>query len=231
MIQALKSLLESAKVWTLLIGLSATFLAKYGIHVDDATAQLIAGGFAILLGAQGMADHGKAAALINAKSAQDSDATWQAHEEAIADARPAQAGFAQIGVMLFVVLFAAVCGLATMTTSCKATGPLPTPVTDIIDCTKYEGSAQWPVILAKLEPDVAAHDWIKLVTDVEALAVGDSVEIARCVGEELIAQYLAVKQTDTSSTWLAHDAADKLRSNAAGSSGKVITFHTRLGDL
>lgn len=63
---ALRRLLSSMKTWTLLIGLTATFLAKYGIHVDDQTAQYIAGGFALLLGMQGVTDHGKAAAQITA---------------------------------------------------------------------------------------------------------------------------------------------------------------------
>lgn len=240
MTTAFKSLLESAKFWTLILGLLATLLAKYGVHVDDSTAQLIAGGFAMLLGAQALTDHGKAAAAINAKSTADSDASWQAHEQVIAandngptlpEARTVQAGFAQIGAALFIALFAMVFGLMSMTTSCKTTGPLPAPISDIIDCTKYEATTQWPALVTKLEPDVAAHDWLKLVVDVEAAVVTDGAEIARCVGEELIAQYLSTKQADGSNTWTAHDASDKLRSNAAGSSGHVITFHTKLGDL
>lgn len=68
---ALTRLVSSAKFWTLILGLLTTFLAKYGVHVDDSTSQYIAMGFALLLGAQAANDHGKAAALINAKAAND----------------------------------------------------------------------------------------------------------------------------------------------------------------
>ena len=66
---ALTRLVSSAKFWTLVLGLLTTFLAKYGVHVDDSTSQYIAMGFALLLGAQAAADHGKSAALINAAAA------------------------------------------------------------------------------------------------------------------------------------------------------------------
>lgn len=59
---ALTRLLSSMKFWTMVLGLAATFLAKYGIKTDASTAEMVAAGFGILLGAQGLTDHGKAAA-------------------------------------------------------------------------------------------------------------------------------------------------------------------------
>jgi hypothetical protein len=64
---ALARMFSSAKVWTVIIGglvtAGASFLAKYGLEVSDATVQQIAGTAALLVGilvhAQGQADHGK----------------------------------------------------------------------------------------------------------------------------------------------------------------------------
>lgn len=60
--------LTSLKFWTVILGLTATGLAKHGIVLPPDMASIIAAGFGILLAAQGAADHGKAAALINAKT-------------------------------------------------------------------------------------------------------------------------------------------------------------------
>lgn len=71
---ALARVFGSAKVWTAIIGLIVTFgataFARWGIEVSDAavqqTAITVSAIFAILLGAQGATDHGKAAAQIAA---------------------------------------------------------------------------------------------------------------------------------------------------------------------
>lgn len=65
---ALIRFFSSLKVWTTLLGLTVLALAHWGINVDANTQAEIAGLFAVLLGAQGLADHGKEAALINAKN-------------------------------------------------------------------------------------------------------------------------------------------------------------------
>lgn len=67
---ALARLIGSMKFQTLLLGLvltpSAALLAKHGFNVSDDTVKLLAElmtiGFSILLGAQGLTDHGKEAA-------------------------------------------------------------------------------------------------------------------------------------------------------------------------
>lgn len=107
-------------------------------------------------------------------------------------------------------------------------GPVPVPVSDLIDCVKQEGAANWSQIVAQLTPDLG--DWSKLVTDVEALGPKFGFDIVRCVGEELIAQYLSVKHNDTATTWSAHDAAEKIRA-AASTPGRSVTFSTSHGKL
>ncbi len=65
-------LLSSMKFWTLVIGAVVTpfaaWLARHGFDMNDEhvakVAQYLAGGFAILLGMQGLADHGKEAAKL-----------------------------------------------------------------------------------------------------------------------------------------------------------------------
>lgn len=79
MTDPIKRILSSAKFWTALIGLVltlfASLLAKYGLSVSDATvsqvATTIASVFAILLGAQGLADIGKSAELLRQSAAND----------------------------------------------------------------------------------------------------------------------------------------------------------------
>lgn len=71
--QALIKLIESSKFWTTLIGIAATFAAKYGLQVDAATQAEIAGLFVMLLGGQAAADHGKEAAKVNAALALAAD--------------------------------------------------------------------------------------------------------------------------------------------------------------
>lgn len=75
--EALAKLFSSAKVWTAILGMLATagasLLARYGLELSTEAIQQIAitvaGFFGILLGAQGLADHGKAAAQLTAQSA------------------------------------------------------------------------------------------------------------------------------------------------------------------
>ncbi len=61
---ALVRLFSSAKFWTMLIGLAVTLGARYGFQVDADVMWMIAGLVGILLGAQGLTDHGKSAAMV-----------------------------------------------------------------------------------------------------------------------------------------------------------------------
>jgi hypothetical protein len=60
---ALVRLLSSMKFWTMVAGLLTTLGAKYGFEVEQSTVLMIGTMFAILLGTQGLADIGKAAAV------------------------------------------------------------------------------------------------------------------------------------------------------------------------
>lgn len=65
---ALIRLASSMKFWTAVIALIAVFAAKYGFQVSDEMTALVGVIFSVLLGGQGLADHGKSAAEINAKT-------------------------------------------------------------------------------------------------------------------------------------------------------------------
>jgi hypothetical protein len=62
---AIVRMLSSAKFWTAIIALISVFAAKYGFEISTEMTGLMAAIFAVLLGGQGLTDHGKAAALIN----------------------------------------------------------------------------------------------------------------------------------------------------------------------
>lgn len=59
---AIIRLLSSMKFWTVVLGLLTSFGAKYGFKVDPDMFWAIVGLFGLLLGAQGLQDHGKEAA-------------------------------------------------------------------------------------------------------------------------------------------------------------------------
>ncbi len=55
---------SSLKFWTVVLGLVSSQAAKYGLEVDEATYWTVVGFFGVLLGAQGLQDHGKEAAKL-----------------------------------------------------------------------------------------------------------------------------------------------------------------------
>lgn len=59
-------LLSSAKFWTAMIALIAIFAARYGFEISEQMTAVVGAVFAVLLGAQGAADHGKSAAVVMA---------------------------------------------------------------------------------------------------------------------------------------------------------------------
>lgn len=66
---AIIRLLSSMKFWTVILGIVTALGAKYGINVDPEVYWSIVGLFGLLLGAQGLADHGKEAAKVAALAA------------------------------------------------------------------------------------------------------------------------------------------------------------------
>jgi hypothetical protein len=63
---ALIRLVSSMKFWTVVFGLVTSLGAKYGVHVSAEVYWTIVGAFGLLIGAQGLQDHGKEAAKIAA---------------------------------------------------------------------------------------------------------------------------------------------------------------------
>lgn len=62
--RAFVRLIESSKFWTAIVGVVVALGAKYGLDLDKELVASIVGLFAILVGAQGAADQGRAAAEI-----------------------------------------------------------------------------------------------------------------------------------------------------------------------
>lgn len=65
---AIIRLLSSMKLWTVVLGIASALGAKYGIRVDPDVYWSIVGLFGLLLGAQGLTDHGKEAAKATASA-------------------------------------------------------------------------------------------------------------------------------------------------------------------
>jgi hypothetical protein len=65
--EALLRLVSSMKFWTLILGLLVSLGAKYGFEVDPEVYWAIVGLFGFLLGAQGLTDQGKTAAIEETK--------------------------------------------------------------------------------------------------------------------------------------------------------------------
>jgi hypothetical protein len=72
--KALAALLSSKKFVTALTGAAVAIGAKFGLELDNEIVAAIIGLFAVAVGAQGLADHGKEKALIEAKAANDNAA-------------------------------------------------------------------------------------------------------------------------------------------------------------
>lgn len=66
--EAVVRLLSSMKFWTMVLGIITALGAKYGFKVDPEIYWSIVGLFGLLIGAQGLTDHGKEAAKISANS-------------------------------------------------------------------------------------------------------------------------------------------------------------------
>lgn len=64
---AIIRLLSSTKFWTAILGIVSALGARYGFQVDPEVYWSIVGIFGLLIGAQGLTDHGKEAARISTK--------------------------------------------------------------------------------------------------------------------------------------------------------------------
>jgi hypothetical protein len=183
MLDAAKHLLASKKFQTFLLGLLVAGGAKLGLEVSDELAAAILGATAILIGAQGAADHGKEAAkqyvsnlCPNCGAEADAPATEEVKEPS------PEAGFARIeltamaavvGIMLGLV---AACGWLSRET--KATGR------NVIDCTvpaaRELGQQFGPTVDAVLQGSLSDQGRLDRAT-VKALAASYVTDAARCV--------------------------------------------------
>lgn len=66
---AFKRMVGSQKFQTALVGVIIAVGLRLGLKVDQTLASEVVGLFAVAVGAQGIADHGKSAAQINAAAA------------------------------------------------------------------------------------------------------------------------------------------------------------------
>lgn len=67
--QAIADLLSSKKFITAIVALLVTAGARYGLALDPEVCVAVLSVFAVLIGAQGAADHGKEAARLHVESA------------------------------------------------------------------------------------------------------------------------------------------------------------------
>lgn len=81
-------MLSSLKFWTVIVGTLSTYLAKKDIVLDPEMAKYVAGFFALLLAGQGLQDHGKERAKVEA-----------------------QRGFAVVELLVALVAIAGLCSL------------------------------------------------------------------------------------------------------------------------
>jgi hypothetical protein len=136
---ALLRLFSSMKFWTLLLGLGTSLGAKYGLNVDPETYWSMVGLFGLLLGVQGLNDHGKAKAEIETRSI--------------------QSGSARLDLLAWLVL-PAIAGVlfATACTALKSEAKHAT--SDVVDCMKPQLADRSHELGSVLETSV-----LSLITD------------------------------------------------------------------
>jgi uncharacterized membrane protein len=115
---AIKSLLQSRKFWTTIIGgvatAAASLLASYGLELSDAAVQQIAGTiaimFTVLVGAQGLADHGKEAAKTTGEATKSASTATTPPVEAPANSTGSAVQLSLLLIALVAVTTQPACG-------------------------------------------------------------------------------------------------------------------------
>lgn len=193
---ALLRLLSSLKFWTLIIGAivtaSSAALAKYGLEVSDEAvrevATWLATGFAVLLGGQALADHGKSKAEI--------------------ETRHIQSGFIRLDALVFTLAAAAMIGMVAcswLKSETKAAGRA------VIDCTtdralevakEYAPSVELAVRSQLSDTGQIDREGLK------ALAKSFATDTGRCVLARVVTRLLVPTGSDTQATPLPVDTED-----------------------
>ena len=185
---ALLRLLGSMKFWTALLGLASAQAAKYGLEVDEGTYWSIVAITGVLIGAQGLADQGKAKAEI--------------------ETRHIQSGAVRLEVLALVFF----CGASATVAACGwLKSETKQTATDVIDCTtakalelaKEFGPTVDQVLTSYLS-DTGTIDRASL----KALAKSYATDGARCVLARAVARLLEPRGQDSQSAPLPIDTAD-----------------------
>lgn len=185
---ALLRLFSSMKFWTLLLGLVTSLGAKHGLEVDAQTYWSIVGLFGLLLGVQGLNDHGKAKAEI--------------------ETRHIQSGFARIEVMAFFVVPVAlgvIVGCAALKRETKQAA------SDVVDCMKPELRERSTELGGVLERSV-----LSLLSDTgkvdragfKSLTSGLKSDAAGCAIATVVSRLSKPRGQDSQASPLAVDALD-----------------------
>ena len=112
---ALADLLSSKKFVTMIVGLVVAIGARKGLDVDPEITAAIIGLFAVLIGAQGAADHGKEAAKVKADGWKPIDVEIDEPTDPakpISEAVKSSILITLLGVLALVMVLAAGCGAA-----------------------------------------------------------------------------------------------------------------------
>lgn len=191
--------LTSMKVWTVIIWMTLTpssaWLASHGFELSDETVGKIAGYmtiiFGILLGTQGLADHGKAKAEI--------------------ESRNVQSGRFRVGVavsLACVLIIAAPFALSSCGWMKRETKAV---ASDIVDCTKANAVAAaleyGPLVdsvLASALSDTGKVDW----KSVKAATKNFALDTGGCVLAAAIERLKQPRGQDSQASPLAVDVAD-----------------------
>lgn len=184
---ALLRLLSSMKFWTLLLGIVTSLGAKYGLEVDPEVYWSIVGLFGLLIGAQGLNDHGKAKAEIETRSI--------------------QSGFFRLD--LLVIVFAG--GSLTLVACSWLKSETKHVAADVVDCTTDQALAVAKEYAPSVElavrsqlSDVGKLDHVSFTE----LAKSFGTDAGRCVLARVVARLLVPSGNDSQSTPLAVDTAD-----------------------
>lgn len=185
---ALLRVFSSMKTWTLLLALLTSQGAKYGLDVDEKTYWTIVGLFGLLLGVQGLNDHGKAKAEIENRSV--------------------QSGFVRIDA-LFLVVFFLLFGAVTACSWLK--GEAKEATADVVDCMKPQLVERSNELGAVLETSV-----LSLVSDsgsvdkagFKALTRNLKSDAAGCAIAAVVARLSKPRGQDSQASPLTVDAGE-----------------------
>jgi hypothetical protein len=188
---ALLRLLSSMKFWTLLLGLVTSLGARYGFDVDPEVYWSIVGLTGLLLGAQGLTDHGKSKAEI--------------------ETRNIQSGSIQLLLIIALAVPTGVIAGSQLAGCAGLNRETRAAASAAVDCTTDQALQVAKEYGPSVELAVQSQlsDTGKLDrTSFAALAKSFASDTGRCVLARVVTRLLTPGGTDTQATPLAVDTAD-----------------------